>query len=97
MEDQRGIWPVRMICDALSVSASGYYARRSRPESARKIANREPAGSTQRVHAHRHERYGAPPSVPSCAPRAKDNARSAAFAAHEALTSPLQEWKRASR
>jgi transposase InsO family protein len=60
IEDQRGIWPVRIICDALSVSASGYYAWRSRPESARKIANRGLLDDIQRVHAHHRERYGAP-------------------------------------
>jgi putative transposase len=26
IEDQRDIWPVRVMCDALSVSASGFYA-----------------------------------------------------------------------
>jgi transposase InsO family protein len=60
IEDQRGIWPVRIMCDALSVSASGYYAWRSRPESARKIANRGLLDDIQRVHAHHRERYGAP-------------------------------------
>lgn len=60
IEDQRGIWPVRVMCDALSVSASGYYAWRSRPESARKIANRGLLDDIQRVHAHHRERYGAP-------------------------------------
>jgi putative transposase len=60
IEDQRGIWPVRVMCDALSVSASGYYAWRSRPESSRKIANRELLDDIQRVHAHHRERYGAP-------------------------------------
>jgi putative transposase len=60
IEDQRGIWPVRIMCDALSVSASGYYAWRSRPESARKIANRGLLDDIQRVHAHHCERYGAP-------------------------------------
>jgi hypothetical protein len=24
IEDHRGVWPVRVLCDALSVSASGY-------------------------------------------------------------------------
>ena len=60
IEDQRGVWPVRVMCDALSVSRSGYYAWRSRPQSPRKIANRELLGDIQRVHAHHRERYGAP-------------------------------------
>ena len=60
IEDQRGIWPVRVMCDALSVSASGYYAWRSRPASSREIANRGLLGDIQRVHAHHRERYGAP-------------------------------------
>jgi len=60
IEDHRLIWPVRIMCDALSVSASGYYAWRSRPESARKIANRGLLDDIQRVHAHHRERYGAP-------------------------------------
>jgi putative transposase len=60
IEDHREVWPVRVMCDALSVSPSGYYAWRSRPESPRKIANRELLGDIQRVHARHRERYGAP-------------------------------------
>src|SRR5215217_9440067 len=60
IEDQRDVWPVRVMCDALSVSPSGYYAWRSRPESARKIANRELLVDIRRVHAQHRERYGAP-------------------------------------
>ena len=60
IEDQRDVWPVRVMCDALSVSPSGYYAWRSRAESPRKIANRELLGDIQRVHARHRERYGAP-------------------------------------
>jgi hypothetical protein len=40
IEDHRDIWPVRVMCEALSVSPLGYYAWRSRPDSPRKIANR---------------------------------------------------------
>jgi putative transposase len=60
IEDQRDIWPVRVMCDALSVSPSGFYAWRSRPESARKIANRELLVDIRRVHADHRGRYGAP-------------------------------------
>lgn len=60
VEDHRGIWPVRVMCDALSVSASGYHAWRSRPESPRKIANRELLADIRRVHADHRGRYGAP-------------------------------------
>jgi len=48
------------MCDALSVSRSGYYAWRSRPESLRKAADRGLLGDIRRVHAHHRERYGAP-------------------------------------
>jgi putative transposase len=52
IEDHRGVWPVRVLCDALSVSASGYYAWRSRPQSSRAIANRKLLIDIQRVHVY---------------------------------------------
>jgi putative transposase len=60
IEDLRDIWPVRVMCDALSVSPSGFYAWRSRPESPGKLANRELLVDIRRVHAQHRERYGAP-------------------------------------
>ena len=60
IEDHRDIWPVRVMCDALSVSPSGYYTWRSRPDSPRKIANRALLVDIRRVHAQHRERYGAP-------------------------------------
>jgi putative transposase len=60
IEDQRGVWPVRVMCAALGVSPSGYYAWRLRPQSLRKIANRALLGDIQRVHARHRGRYGAP-------------------------------------
>ena len=60
IEDHQGVWPVRVMCDALSVSPSGYYAWRSRPDSLRKIANRDLLADIRRVHAQHQERYGAP-------------------------------------
>jgi putative transposase len=60
IEDHRDVWPARVMCDALSVSPSGFYAWRSRPESPRKIANRELLVDIRRIHAQHRERYGAP-------------------------------------
>src|SRR5262245_11828527 len=60
IEDHRGVWPVRVMCAALSVSPSGYYAWRSRPMNPRKIANRALLVDIRRVHAQHQERYGAP-------------------------------------
>jgi putative transposase len=60
IEDCRAVWPVRIMCDALSVSPSGFYAWRSRPESPRNIANRALLVDIRRVHAQHRERYGAP-------------------------------------
>ena len=60
IEDHQGVWPVRVMCEALSVSPSGYYAWRSRPDSPRKIANRDLLADIRRVHAQHQERYGAP-------------------------------------
>jgi hypothetical protein len=56
----RDVWPVWIRCDALRVSASGFRAWRSRPESPRKIANRELPSDIRRVHADYRDRYGAP-------------------------------------
>jgi len=60
IEDHREIWPVRVMCEALSVSPSDYYAWRSRPDSLRQIANRARLVDIRRVHAQHQERYGAP-------------------------------------
>src|SRR6201981_1245134 len=60
IEDYRAVWPVRVMCDALSVSPSGFYAWRSRPESPRHIANRALLVDIRRVHAQHRERCGAP-------------------------------------
>ena len=56
IEDQRDVWPVRVLCDALGVSPSGYYAWRSRLESPREIANRELPSDIRRVHAEHRGR-----------------------------------------
>jgi transposase InsO family protein len=60
IEDHRDTWPVRLMCAALEVSASGYYAWRGRPESPRAAANRVLLAAIRRVHASHRGRYGAP-------------------------------------
>src|SRR5438874_3658493 len=59
VEDHQGVWPARVMCDALSVSPSGYYAWRSRPDGLRKIANRHLLADIRRGHAPHQERYAA--------------------------------------
>jgi transposase InsO family protein len=60
IEDQRGSWPVRVLCETLEVSASGYYAWRGRPESPRAVANRALLADIRRIHEQHRHRYGAP-------------------------------------
>lgn len=60
IRDHAGRWPVRLMCRVLYVSASGYYAWRSRPESARARANRTLLADVRRLHREHHGRYGSP-------------------------------------
>src|ERR1700726_2949278 len=60
IEDQREMFPVRVMCDVMGVSPAGYYAWRGQPESPGKAANRALLTGIQRVHAAHRGRYGAP-------------------------------------
>ena len=51
IRDHAGRWPVRLMCRVLEVSASGHYAWRKRPESARARANRVLLADLRRLHA----------------------------------------------
>jgi transposase InsO family protein len=55
-----GTWPIRIACRVLGVSASGYYAWRDRPDSARAVANRQILADIRRLHASHRSRYGSP-------------------------------------
>ena len=57
---RRGTWPIRLMCRVLQVSASGYYAWRDRPDSARLVANRHLLGDVRRLQAEHRGRYGSP-------------------------------------
>ncbi len=58
IEQYTRTFPVRLMCRVLGVSPGGYYACRSRPESARAIANRRLLKAVQRLHACHQGRYG---------------------------------------
>jgi putative transposase len=54
--DEHGVEP---ICKALQIAPSTYYARRSRPESARSIRDRELAEEIHDIHKRNYGVYGA--------------------------------------
>lgn len=60
IDRRRAIYPVKMMCRALKVSRSGYYAWRSRPESKRARADRELTRIIRRIHAESRGVYGSP-------------------------------------
>ncbi len=60
VDEHRHLWPVRMICAVLGISASGYYAWRWRPESRREVENRALLWEIRRIHAESAGCYGAP-------------------------------------
>jgi putative transposase len=60
VDEHCGIWPVRMMCRALGISSSGYYAWRMRPESTRSKEDRDLLAEIRDVHAESGGIYGAP-------------------------------------
>ncbi len=60
IEDHREVFLVRVMCAVPTVSTSGYYAWRGRPEGARARANRGLVEDIRRVHADSRRRYGSP-------------------------------------
>jgi len=60
VEQEKASYPVRMLCSALGVSPSGYYAWRSRGPSARERSDAELALEIRRSHARSRGTYGVP-------------------------------------
>ena len=60
IERRRNHYPVRLMCRLLKVSASGYYAWRKRPESARAERDRELMPRIRRIHEASRGVYGSP-------------------------------------
>lgn len=60
VEQERARYPVRILCRAVGVSPSGYYAWRSRGPSARERSDAELAAEIRRSHARSRGTYGVP-------------------------------------
>ena len=60
IQDHRDEFPVTRMCQVMNVSPSGYYVWRTRPVSAREMANQELVDKIKVVHDESHETYGSP-------------------------------------
>jgi len=60
MSAHQAMYPIRTMAHVLKVSASGYYAWRSRPASARATADADLTRRIRTIHAGSHGTYGAP-------------------------------------
>jgi hypothetical protein len=60
IQDQDRRDPIRLMCRALAVSPTGYYAWRDRPESRRARQNRTLLATIRVIHRASHETYGNP-------------------------------------
>ncbi len=60
VDEHRRLWPIRVMCAALGLSVSGYYAWRARAESRRAAANRALLEDIRRIHAESSGTYGSP-------------------------------------
>jgi putative transposase len=60
VEQEKARYPVRILCTALGVSPSGYYAWRSRGPSARSRSDAELAEKIRRFHVRSRGTYGVP-------------------------------------
>jgi len=60
VDEHRKVWPVRMMCAVLGLSASGYYAWRGRPQSPRAAANAALTEDIRLIHTESSGTYGSP-------------------------------------
>jgi putative transposase len=60
IDEHKGAWPVRLLCEALEVSPAGYYAWRSRPASAARRRRDALLVQARAIHAEVKGRYGSP-------------------------------------
>jgi transposase InsO family protein len=60
IDDHRDKFAITRMCGVLDVSPSGYYAWRTRPVSAREMANRQLIEKIRAAHSASYETYGSP-------------------------------------
>jgi transposase InsO family protein len=60
IDEHKGQWPVRLLCEALDVSTTGYYAWRDRPASARQQERDALLVQIRAIHTEFKARYGSP-------------------------------------
>ncbi len=60
IDQNKGQWPVRLLCEALEVTPAGYYAWRQRPASARHRRHDTLLVEMRAIHAEVKQRYGSP-------------------------------------
>jgi transposase InsO family protein len=60
IEANRSLWPVRLLCQTLEVSAAGYYAWQDRPASLRQQRRETLGTQITAIHEEAKGRYGSP-------------------------------------
>src|SRR5439155_22918743 len=60
IDDHKDLWPVRLLCETLEVSAAGYYAWRQRPRSAQEQWHDILLVEIRAIHTEVKGRYGSP-------------------------------------
>ena len=60
IEEHKDRWPVRLLCETLEVSPTGYYAWRQRPRSPREQRQDTVLVEMRAIHAQYKARYGSP-------------------------------------
>jgi transposase InsO family protein len=60
IEEHRAAWPITVLCQALSVSTSGFYAWLARPDSEQERRRCALLAEIRAIHAEFEERYGSP-------------------------------------
>ncbi len=60
IQEHQDVWPIRVMCDTLEVSAAGFYAWRSRPTSEQQQRRDALLVEIAAIHVEFKERYGSP-------------------------------------